>query len=124
MKNILIPFTLLLLCNNPLVYGNNKIIKNFSEIDENINQIVTVEGYISRNLEASGLYFNIKDLKNGNKNCILPQPFGSTQHKQKTKITGYLKRTECGKTLICLNTCSNYVLEQISSEDDFRSSKN
>lgn len=89
---------------------DDPVLTTFSEIDQHIDEEVFVRGFVSQTHEATGLYFNRRDLLEGNPNCISLQPFGGVSHGEVTTISGRLLRTDCGLGRICTNVCDRYVL--------------
>lgn len=98
-------------CVTGSVINERPIVKDFSELDRHIGEEITVAGFISMTHEAAGLYFKLNDLNAENRRCILPGALEKYKHGQKVVLSGFLKKTECGESLICTNVCDKYVLE-------------
>ena len=92
------------------------VIREFEDAIVRMGSLVTVEGIISRSHESSGLYFSRRDLVKQTGRCVRPEPFANFKHGEKVRISGRLVRTDCGAGRICLNMCTNYVLELAEAE--------
>lgn len=87
-------------------------ITNFDKIDLSVGRKVLIEGYVSRTHGASGIYFNLSDLRQENGRCLVPQPFVDTPHGERAILSGVVQETGCGTDKICTNICGEYLLAQ------------
>jgi hypothetical protein len=108
----LLTTALLLGCTTMVRNTTDEVVTEFADLEQWVGSSIRVEGIVSQTHGAAGLYLTVRDLREENARCILPQPFDGLAHGERVTLSGVLERTDCGKGLICMNACDQYVLHQ------------
>ena len=103
-----IPIFLLTACTP--THDEKPPLKTYGQLSDYENQSIRVLGFLSKTHEASGLYFDVKDLIDENEKCVDLRPFAEGEHGSRIELTGKLVISECNQDLICLKTCKEYKL--------------
>ena len=90
----------------------DEVITEFADLEHKVGSAIRVKGIVSQTHGAAGLYLKSRDFREKNARCILPQPFEGLAHGERVTLSGNLERTDCGKGLICLNVCDEYVVRR------------
>ena len=83
----------------------------YKKVAPALGQRVVVIGYWSGTHEASGIYFNLRELDDAAPRCVaLTKPI-SARHGSEVRLIGTIRRNDCGSGAICLTACQPFELD-------------